>query len=1497
MKPGINSGITWVILLSLIASTGLSSGEIPPISVQNAHSAIIADFSADNQQGKAPFTVTFTDLSTGLRDHYEWAFGDGEHSFEQNPVHTYYEPGVYTVSLSVSGTAGSDKKTRIGYISVSEAESDKSASPEIRGEERMDENGLVLSVQNGDITPVGENVSSESLPEPVNTTEPVPPSPAIPKEPVSEPLASAVHADFSITDSVGLAPLKVTFTDQSAGPVTSWLWDFGDGTTSAATSPIHIFQNPGVYDITLTVEGQGSSDSTKKTGAVQVIAPVVSSFIASPCEGTTPLEVRFEEQSTGTIVKREWSFGDGIYSELENPVHVYEKPGTYDVSLKVTGTHNEDLLTRPSYIIVHPDLPPPTELPTPVPTPFTPVPEPVMPRPVDEAIPILTESLNINPEPASSTIEPTEPVPGTEEVSPSGTEIPVSVPPVVDFVISPGSGTAPLTIQCTDTSTGVFESILWDFGDGSNATETNPIHTYETPGEYTITLTRSSPGYPDKFAKTAVIQVQGPPEPPVAQFTISSTEGTAPFAIVCTDQSEGDITEWIWDFGDGKVIRGRNPTHTYVLPGQYPITLTVRGPGGKDELRKNSVITVLPSPEKLKASFSADPVRGTAPLSVIFRDTSTGTISAWDWDFGDGTASHEQNPTHVYSQPGTYSVKLVVTGPDGRSEKSDENLIIVETAVEPVRAAFSVYPISGDAPLTVSCTDKTMGDADTWNWSFGDGGFSSEKNPNHTYNQPGIYTVSLEASGPGGKDSVVKNDLISVLGSGISPELIITAEPAHGTAPLTVTFGKTNVSNAVSTVWNFGEGNTSNEENPVHTYAVPGLYNVSLTVQDSLGQTRTVTKNEFINVTQPIPPPVAKFTSNSTHGYAPCPIRFTDQSQGEITQWKWSFGDGNEAHSQDIIHTYNTTGLFYVSLTVTGPGGEDTYVAPQPVIVEEIISTQTPAPVIVNESPVPTARPEQKTNIENGNISPPGTLDNETSTLVTPVITQNLPVLTESVENQSLQGTEPESVSPVKELSPVRNDTKSSITPELGQQEIPDTEIHAEPRTIPEIFVTNKTGPAPLTVQFSSTWSEENGTYLWNFGDGTTSNESNVIHTYEKPGNYTIRLTREYDGNTQEIINNNMISVTEPVSIPFASFTANPVTGPVPLHVTFQSESNGTISEWKWDFGDSSTGTGETVTHTYTRPGTYSVSLMVRGPDGTSVEMRENLITAGTSLTPPQARFRTDKRTGYAPLTVQFTDQSLGKVTDWKWDFGDGSSATEKNPVHVFNETGVFSVSLTVSGPTGINQVSRKGYIVVTKSPEPLIAGFTLKPSEGIAPLSVQCTDTSSGTVNRYLWEFGDGAVSESRNPSHRYTSPGSYIIKLTVYGPAGVSSADQMVTVGPVLTKPSRLNTYPYYYKISSKEQNFSASDDSDLSNVTKPFADFVISTKSGRTPLTVICEDRSTGTIESWSWDFGDGSYSIEQNPTHIYTKPGTYTISLTVKSSYGVSNKKLRDAINVI
>ena len=178
-----------------------------------------------------------------------------------------------------------------------------------------------------------------------------------------------------------------------------------------------------------------------------------------------------------------------------------------------------------------------------------------------------------------------------------------------------------------------------------------------------------------------------------------------------------------------------------------------------------------------------------------------------------------------------------MTGADGKSVLLKESYITVEKVPEPVKAGFSVSPTSGDAPLTIVFTDKTTGDADAWNWSFGDGSVSDKQNPNHSYTKPGIYTVRLEASGPGGSDSIEKADKITVLATQISPEVRITAEPANGTAPLTVSFNQLNTGEGLRSTWTFGEGNSSNDKSPVHTYTMPGLYNVSLTLQDAQGQT------------------------------------------------------------------------------------------------------------------------------------------------------------------------------------------------------------------------------------------------------------------------------------------------------------------------------------------------------------------------------------------------------------------------------------------------------------------------------------------------------------------------------------------------------------------------------------------------------------------------------------------------------------------------------------
>ena len=495
MKFCINSGIILAILLSLVVSSGISAGDIPPISVQNVHATISADFFADKQEGNVPLTVSFTDLSTGLHDNFEWSFGDGESSSEQNPVHLYQKPGVYTVSLSVTGSAGSDKKTRIGYIIAHEesAKTDLSISdpPECALEDISS-----LSIQHGEISETeGQEsaIESHELNESdesddsdvagVNQINTVP----VPEE-------TPVHADFSVTDSTGVVPLKVSFEDLSTGPVTDWLWDFGDGTTSAAPSPIHIYQTPGTYDITLVVKGDESQDSITKSGIIQVTPPTIAAFTAEPDEGTAPLQVRFTDQSSGDIIKREWKFGDGIFSEMESPTHVYEVPGTYDVSLTVTGTSDEDIMTRPSYIVVLPENPPPTQTPIPVISPehtpsFSNAPDPVLPEPIDDILPELTgeESTTIIPE-----TEPEEIYPDDEiESLPSETsdqpelmmeaETSQPTPPTANFEFSPVTGLAPLKVQFSDMSTGEYETATWNFGDGTNSTEPDPVHIYEKP--------------------------------------------------------------------------------------------------------------------------------------------------------------------------------------------------------------------------------------------------------------------------------------------------------------------------------------------------------------------------------------------------------------------------------------------------------------------------------------------------------------------------------------------------------------------------------------------------------------------------------------------------------------------------------------------------------------------------------------------------------------------------------------------------------------------------------------------------------------------------------------------------------------------------------------------------------------------------------------------------------------------------------------------------------
>src|SRR5262245_5231931 len=401
---------------------------------------------------------------------------------------------------------------------------------------------------------------------------------------------------------------------------------------------------------------------------------------------------------------------------------------------------------------------------------------------------------------------------------------------------------------------------------------------------------------------------------PAANFGASRTRGIAPLTVTFNDTSEGEITAWLWNLGDGPQTTQRSPTKTYDNPGSYDVQLTTRGPGGIDSETKQGFITVTTG---VMADFDVTPKSGPCPLPVTFVERSEGQVTSWSWDFGDGTTSSERSPSHVYADCGSYTVTLTVTGPRGTDTYTKPDFVVV--ALLPPDASFSATPTAGDAPLTVQFLDTTQGQVSGWSWDFGDGFTSTIRNPQHTYDVEGLYPVSLTATGPGGNDTQFEFDLVSV--GAVPPTVDFGASPVLGPAPLTVVFSDLTTGEATSWAWDFGDGTTSTERNPVHVYASPGAYGVTLAATGP-GGADSETRASLITVQ--VAPPGAAFSAAPTTGIAPLAVQFTDLSTSGPTGWSWSFGDGATSTQQHPSHVYASPGTYTVSLTVSGPGGSNT---------------------------------------------------------------------------------------------------------------------------------------------------------------------------------------------------------------------------------------------------------------------------------------------------------------------------------------------------------------------------------------------------------------------------------------------------------------------------------------------------------------------------------------------------------------------------------------------
>jgi PKD repeat protein len=341
-------------------------------------------------------------------------------------------------------------------------------------------------------------------------------------------------------------------------------------------------------------------------------------------------------------------------------------------------------------------------------------------------------------------------------------------------------------VQFSDVSEGTATSWSWSFGDGGTSNLRNPSHVY-SPGTYTVSLTVNGQGGPNTRTRAGFIVAQD--LAPVAEFALAPSVSLAPLAVQFSDLSTGAINSRLWSFGDGSTASSANPLHAYAAPGTYSVSLTAAGAYGTSTRTKTGCV-VVQSPVPV-ADFDAAPTSGVAPFAAQFTDLSTGNIASWLWSFGDGTTASLAQPQHVYETPGTYTVSLTVSGPNGSASKTRNGLIVVSEP--PPHADFLCPSTTGFAPFSPQFTDQSSGNVTTRTWTFGDGATGGSANPQHTYLAPGTYTVSLTVHGPTGTGSVTKLDLVRV--EDPTPVASFTAPQSSGVAPLAVQFSNTSTGN------------------------------------------------------------------------------------------------------------------------------------------------------------------------------------------------------------------------------------------------------------------------------------------------------------------------------------------------------------------------------------------------------------------------------------------------------------------------------------------------------------------------------------------------------------------------------------------------------------------------------------------------------------------------------------------------------------------------------
>lgn len=765
---------------------------------------------------------------------------------------------------------------------------------------------------------------------------------------------------------------------------------------------------------------------------------------------------------------------------------------------------------------------------------------------------------------------------------------------------------------------------------------------------------------------------------------------------------------------------------------------------------------------------------------------------------------------------------------------------------------------------------------------------------NIAFNTAGTYPVTLTVYDDNGNSSTV------------TQQIQVVNAPISAFEALNLCFGdsvnfidSTTISGGTITSWNwnFGDGDTSTMQNPVHYFSSAGTYNVSLTTSSGTCD-NTLTKQIIIADV-----PSANFSA--TTGCSNTLSPFTDLStiaSGSIVAWSWNFGNGDTSTIQNPIYSFPTGGNYLISLTVISDGN---------------CSSSYSTNLVVNSSPIAAFNEVntcigQQVNFSNQTNANGSSIigynwnfgDGNTDTIYSPNHTYANVIgnyFVEYIVNAS-------------------NGCSDTLTKEIRISNIPTANFNLPSATLCQ-------GNAIQFSDLSSVVNDTISSWSWDFGDGEIDSVASPIHSFSTPGTYTINLIAYSPSNCPSSPAQQSITVLES---PNASFSyASTCLGTTTTFTDLSTPASGSsIASYLWNLTPDDSSVFSNTFFTFDSIGSYPVSLSVVSIEG-CIDIAYDTVTIHPQ---PNAAFSTNL--ACTRQNVQFTNQStcdsLSSITQNTWNFGDFSSgsntSTLTNPTHQYDTTLNYNASLIAITNFGCSDTAFKT-IRVNQTPS---VQFTYSPT-CFGDL-MEFFNPGSPIDSLYLWNFGDNQTNQLKEPAHYYIAATNYQVTLTVTSTKGcTASATKQVTVSPipipqfattggclgstyVLTDASTIasgsiTTYEWNIQepnidLTGPSVNYTFNDtgnyhvtlnvisdigcDKSLTQILSihslPIANFSFDPQYGNPPLAVQFTDQSQN-ANSFEWTFGVDSFiSLEENPPYLYNDTGLFTITQIVTSSYG-------------